>query len=219
MGVPAPPPPTTTLTSGVPVSNLSAATGAARYFTLQVPAGTTSLTFSTSGGTGDADLYVRLGSAPTTSTYDCRPYTAGNAENCTFTNPAAGTWHVMVRAYSTYSGVSLTGLYGGGGSGGGTPTTETASGSVASGASVNYGAYSVVAGTQFKVVMTGSGDPDLYVRFGAAPTTTTYNCRPYLSGASETCDLTVPAGQSSAYIMVRGYTAATYNLAINYTKP
>ena len=27
-----------------------------------------------SGGTGDADLYVRAGSKPTTSTYDCRPY-------------------------------------------------------------------------------------------------------------------------------------------------
>ena len=67
--------------------------------------------------------------------------------------------------------------------------------------------------------MTGSGDADLYVRFGAQPTTSTYNCRPYLSGAAETCDVTVPAGQTSAYVMVRGYTSANYNLTISYTKP
>jgi vibriolysin len=29
----------------------------------------------------------------------------------------------------------------------------------------------------------------------------------------------VPAGQSSAYIMVRGVTSATYNLNISYTRP
>ncbi len=219
VGVAVPPPTTTPLSNGVAKTGLAGSAGANAYYTLQVPAGQASLTFDITGGTGDADMYVKFGSAPDSATYDCRPYKSGNVENCTFTNPAAGTWYVMLNAYSTYSGVSLTGLYSGGGTGGGTPTTETASGSVASGATVNYGAYSVVAGTQFKVVMTGSGDPDLYVRFGAAPTTTTYNCRPYLSGASETCDLTVPAGQSSAYIMVRGYTAATYNLAINYTKP
>ena len=32
--------------------------------------------------------------------------------------------------------------------------------------------------------MTGTNDPDLYVRFGAQPTTAGYDCRPFLSGAS-----------------------------------
>jgi hypothetical protein len=102
---------------------------------------------------------------------------------------------------------------------GGTPTTETRSGSVASGAFVQVGSFAAVGGTTFKVTMTGSGDPDLYVRFGAAPTTTAYNCRPYLSGASETCTLTVPSGGSTAYVGVRGYTSGTYSLSISYTKP
>ncbi len=48
---------------------------------------------------------------PTTSTYDCRPYLNGNNESCNFANPTAGDWYVMVRAYSTYSGVSLTGSF------------------------------------------------------------------------------------------------------------
>ena len=37
------------------------------------------------GGTGDADMYVRSGSQPTTSTYNCRPYLSGNNETCTRT--------------------------------------------------------------------------------------------------------------------------------------
>jgi serine protease len=76
-----------------------------------VPAGATNLQFQIAGGTGDADLYVNFGSAPTTSVYSCRPYLSGNAETCTITAPQAGTYHVMVRAYAAYSGVSLTGRF------------------------------------------------------------------------------------------------------------
>jgi pseudolysin/vibriolysin len=57
----------------------------------------------------DADLYVKLGSAPTTSSYCCRPYLTGNNETCTFNAPTAGTYYINVRAYSSYSGVSLKG--------------------------------------------------------------------------------------------------------------
>jgi hypothetical protein len=64
-----------------------------------------------SGGTGDADLYVKKGVKPTTTAYDCRPYLTGNAETCTVTAPAAGDYYVMVRGYSAYSGVSLKGQY------------------------------------------------------------------------------------------------------------
>ncbi|WNG33329.1 peptidase M4 [Archangium violaceum] len=219
VGVPAPPPVTTPLSNGVAVS-IAGSSGNKKYYTLEVPAGHTSLVFNTSGGSGDADLYVKFGAAPSTGTYDCRSYASGNAESCTFANPQAGTWYVLVHAYSEYSGASLKGTYSGGSGGGtGTPVYTTVSGSVSRSQNVNYGPYNVLAGTTFKVVMTGSGDPDLYVRFGSAPTTTSYHCRPFLSGASETCNLTVPAGQSSAYIMVRGYSSGTYSLAINYTRP
>jgi len=219
VGVAVPPPTTTVLSNGVPVTGISDSSGGMKYYELTVPSGQSSLVFDTSGGSGDVDLYVKFGSAPDSSTYDCRPYKGGNTESCSFTSPAAGKWYVMLKAYSTYSSVTLKGTYSGGSGGGGTPVTETESGSVASGATVNYGAYSVVAGTTFKVTMTGSGDPDLYVKFGSAPTTSSYDCRPYASGASETCTLTVPSGQSSAYVMVRGYTSATYNLTIDYTTP
>src|SRR5690606_30257303 len=99
------------LTNGVPVTGISGAASSQQFWTRSVPAGATNLSFQTSGGSGDADLYVRFGSAPTTSTYDCRPYQNGNNETCSFPSPAAGTWHVMLRGYSAYSGVSLVGSY------------------------------------------------------------------------------------------------------------
>ena len=80
-------------------------------YTLVVPAGATNLKFTIAGGTGDADMYVRLGSAPTTTSYNCRPYTAGNSETCTFAAPTAGTYYVSVRAYAAFSGVTLSTSY------------------------------------------------------------------------------------------------------------
>ncbi len=77
-------------------------------YTVAIPAGTTKLVVNTSGGTGDADLYVRAGAAPTTTSYTCRPYLSGNTETCTINNPVAGTtYYIGVRAYSSYSGVNM----------------------------------------------------------------------------------------------------------------
>src|SRR5690606_18132599 len=71
----------------------------------------TNLNFSISGGSGDADLYVKAGSAPTDSSYDCRPYKSGNSETCSFASPSATTYYVRVKAYSSFSNVSLVGDY------------------------------------------------------------------------------------------------------------
>ncbi len=99
------------LTNGVPVTGISGASGSQQFWTMSVPSGASNLQFQISGGTGDADMYVRFGSAPTTSTYDCRPYLGGNNETCTFPTPSVGTWHVMLHGFSAYSGVSLVGSY------------------------------------------------------------------------------------------------------------
>ncbi len=101
----------TPLTNGVAKTGLSGASSSVAYYYLDVPASKAS-TFTISGGTGDADLYVKAGSQPTTSSYDCRPYKSGNAETCSIAAKTAATRiHVMLRGYSTYSGVSLKGSY------------------------------------------------------------------------------------------------------------
>ncbi|WP_369914492.1 S8 family peptidase [Xanthomonas sp. NCPPB 3005] len=105
------PPTGNTLQDGVPVTGLGASSGSELNYTVTVPSGVSSLTVTISGGSGDADLYVRLGSAPTDSTYGCRPYLNGNNETCTFNAPSAGTYYVRLKAYSTFSGVTLTANY------------------------------------------------------------------------------------------------------------
>src|SRR3546814_8666055 len=77
-----------------------------------------------SGGSGDADLDVKFGSAPTDSSWDCRPYKYGNNETCSFSSPSAGTWHVRIKGYSAFSGVSIVGDYDTGGGGGGDARSE-----------------------------------------------------------------------------------------------
>jgi serine protease len=99
------------LQNNVPVTGLGAATGAELNYTVAVPAGSSQLRVAISGGSGDADLYVRQGSAPTDTTYTCRPYLSGNSETCTINSPAAGTWYVRVKAYSTFSGLTLSAQY------------------------------------------------------------------------------------------------------------
>ena len=67
--------------------------------------------------------------------------------------------------------------------------------------------------------MSGTGDPDLYVRFGSRPTASTFHCRSQGPNASERCTVTVPAGQSAAYISVYGYSAATYRIDVSWIAP
>ena len=197
---------TTALSKGVAVTGQSASTGSSLNYTLVVPAGASNLTFTMSGGTGDADLYVKFGSAPTDTSYDCRPYKSGNSESCSFATPSAGTYYVRIKAYSSFSGASIVGDYGTGGGGGGGTTTVNLPSVSKSGWSPQY-TLAVAAGKTATIAISGgTGDADLYVRAGAAPTTSSYTCRPYLTGNSETCTLT-PASATTYYIKVRAYAA------------
>lgn len=99
------------LTNGTPVSGLAAATYQELHFAIEVPAGATALQLAISGGTGDADLYVRFGATPTRTSYDYRPYLDGNAETVTPSPVRAGTYFVMLRAYAAFSGVTLRASY------------------------------------------------------------------------------------------------------------
>jgi hypothetical protein len=103
--------PVTPPTGQLVQTNLSAASGAKLNYYLDVPASKAS-TFTITGGTGDADLYVKAGSAPTTSSYDCRPYKTGNEESCSIAAKSAATRiYVMINAYSKFSGLTLVGKY------------------------------------------------------------------------------------------------------------
>ena len=98
---------TPTLTDGTPATATNGASGSWRYFKVQVPAGTSSLSVVLDGRcTGwwscnpDLDLFVRQGSRPTTSAFACRSQSSDATESCTVANPAAGWWYVGVYVYS-----------------------------------------------------------------------------------------------------------------------
>lgn len=194
------------LQNGVPVTGQSGSQGDQTMYIMQVPANATNLKFVITGGTGDADLYVRYGQEPTTSQYDCRPYRNGNEETCDISNVQAGTYYVMLRAYSAYAGVSLTGSYTMPGTGG--SFTETNLSDNQNG--WKHFTVSIPAGmSQFSIQMSGgTGDADLYVRRGSQPTTSQYDCRPYRWGNSESCSFNNPA-EDTWYISVRAY--STYS--------
>jgi len=98
------------LENGV-VKNVAGLKGEEQSFIVNVPQNATLLSISTSGGTGDVDLYVRYELAASTSDYDCRPYKPGNNEVCDIEPITSGVYHVMLRGYSDYSDVHLVAHY------------------------------------------------------------------------------------------------------------
>lgn len=97
-----------------------------------------------------------------------------------------------------------------GAGGGGTPAAWAGlseSGSVARNVKKQYTTPTLAAGS-YEFKMTGNGDADLYVKIGRAPTMTSYDCRPYKTGTSETCRVTL-AQPTTIGVMVNGYAASS----------
>jgi endonuclease I len=184
------------LANNVPVSNLAATTNNAVNYTVAVPSGATNLVIQTSGGTGDADLYVRFGAAPTTSTYTCRPYLSGNNESCSFATPQVGTYYVMVRAYTSFTGLTLRASYS-------TGTTDVAptvtsvspangASNVAVNANLTLGFSEAVTLSSGWYTLSCSATGSHPVTISGGPTSFTLNPNTDF-GAMETCTLTVIA--------------------------
>lgn len=101
-----------TLSKNVTIGGIESTGASEQFFTLHVPQNFQNLEFRTQGGGGDIDLYVRLGSRPTTSDYDCRSINTGNtSRSCSIPNPASGTYYAMLRGNSAFTGVSVSGNY------------------------------------------------------------------------------------------------------------
>lgn len=98
----------TVLTSGAAVTGLSGSAGNQKLYKIVVPSGATNLTVTTTGGTGDVDLYTRFNAVPTFTTNDCASEDITNDETCSTDTPSAGDWYILLDAFEAYSGVTLT---------------------------------------------------------------------------------------------------------------
>jgi Bacterial pre-peptidase C-terminal domain len=165
-------------------------------------------TVTLSGASGDADLYVKVGSAPTHSSYDCRPYQGGSNESCDVTLSASAKIYILVNGYDSGSNPFHVKVTGAAAPPAGVDLTAfNYNDTVAKNVEKRYQTATLPAG-RYTFTMTGTGDADLYVRTGAPPSTTSYECRPYTSGSSETCNLTLNAA-GPIHVMVRGYAASS----------
>ena len=192
--------------------SFSAATGASAAYTFVVPIGATNLTFKMSGGTGDGDLYTKLGSAPTTTDFLAKSDGATNTETITIAAPTAGTYHLLANAYSAVSGASIVASY----QTGTTPPSGTLlvsgtaqSVALATNASKLY--YITVPAGRTSLTFTlsgGTGDGDLYARMTTAPTTTSFTKKSDGSTNTETITFSAPAA-GTYYLLVNAYSTVS----------
>jgi hypothetical protein len=82
-------------------------TGSFEQYTIIVPPGTSTLRVTTTGGTGDADVYLYApGTVPGAATAGqpgsgaaCASFNDGNVENCVVSNPTPGVWGLRLMAW------------------------------------------------------------------------------------------------------------------------
>lgn len=199
------------LESGV-AQSVSGAQGDELRFYIDVPEGMDEMEFKISGGTGDADIYIRFGSEPTLSTYDHRPWLNGNNETVNVTNPNTGRWHIMIHGYNNFDQVSLVATYSQDTTN--PPPSEcpdnlgqlgnNCTRNNLSSTSVIWYAIWIPSGASNLVISTsgGSGDVDIFVRRGSWPNATTYDHSSTGSGTTQSVSIANPGTHNWYYIML-----------------
>lgn len=222
-------------------AGLQGGAGAELRFQVVVPPGLAAMSVRTTGGTGNADLYVRFGAPPTTTTYDCSSRAFTNEEHCELEPVTAGTWHVMVRGANAFSGVTASastatpavpvvaevcddGLDDDGDLAVdcddadcvGSPACDPLAAGTGQGLRFVWERPTGVQRVSF-AIDGGVGDADLYVRGGALPTPTAFDCAPRAAGNHETCVID-PALDESYHVLVRArstFSGVTYAVSAN----
>ncbi|MFJ9690782.1 collagenase [Kitasatospora sp. NPDC101183] len=85
----------------------AATAGNTDYLYVYLPAGTTTLKVTTSGGTGTAHLYYNGGVWASPSAHTASSTAAGTTQSLTVTNPTAGYRYISLYAVTDFSGVTV----------------------------------------------------------------------------------------------------------------
>ncbi len=218
------PPPDKQLSNSVPLKdsmNAPVENGIWAYYFFDVAPGTGELVVDLLDVTDEAELYLRQGSKPTFSQYDCADWGYEANRRCVITAPAAGRWWVGVNNdYATglirYTVRASWGNADGSDRGlaNGMPAADFLTSSQ-SGDSWKYYFVDLELGSDDLVVELAnlSADADLYVRHGAKPNRSTYDCESSQgSTVTDRCGIDTPA-PGRWWIGVNSFSTGT----INYT--
>jgi hypothetical protein len=95
---------------GATLTGLGASEDVELLYRLDLPLAANNLTVELSGGTGDVDLFVEKGERPSSreAYNDCQSGSPTTAERCQLVGVTAGPYHILLHAFSTFSGTTMT---------------------------------------------------------------------------------------------------------------
>ncbi len=96
-----------TLMNSTPVSEISGAAGSQQSYVIDVPIYQSWLNITTSGGTGNLQVYSSFDAEPTTKVYDYWSHFEGTDQSIAVKYPHSGPWYIMLLGASPYTDVTL----------------------------------------------------------------------------------------------------------------
>jgi len=201
----------TQLTDGVPATGSLSGSKDGKYYSITIGSGKSQLKIELTGPSGaDFDLYVKLGSLPTTTSYDYRSITSSPSETISITNPSAGTWYILVYSYSGSGSFTIKASTSAGADEAQLTDGVAKTGSLSGTGAKAYYYITIPSGkSQLKIELTGpsNADFDLYVKLGSQPTTSSYDYRSISYTSTETITIGSPAA-GTWYILVYSYSGS-----------
>ena len=201
-----------TLTSGE-VKSGNVPQGTMLYYKISATDGTTIKTIM-NRLSEDGDLYVKVGSKPTTSSYSCRSIrTDTRAEDCSVTLVSNTDVFIGIHGYKATSYHVKATIQGANGNNIPLLTSGTAANGSVNNGETKYYKISATQGQSVTSLLNGlTNDADLYVKIGAKATSSNYDCKSTNGDTnSDSCTVTLNAN-SDVYIAIYGYRASNYNI-------
>ncbi|WP_143184915.1 LamG-like jellyroll fold domain-containing protein [Rubritalea squalenifaciens] len=99
--------PIVNLSKEVAETGLAGNAGDELLYRITLPEGSYDLDITLTGGTGNADIYVKAGGIPTTTDFDLSSTGADNEESAFVTSPTNSIYYVLVKGTTSFSGASL----------------------------------------------------------------------------------------------------------------
>ena len=89
------------------VTDLAGVRESQNLYRVTVPPAAYEVKITTTGGSGDVDIFVRFNDKPTLSDFDCEAVTYGNDDACVIGPAEEGTWYILLYAADPYTDVTL----------------------------------------------------------------------------------------------------------------